>query len=71
MENRGEEKDLAQMNVHRDGERWVRFAKCFYMKGGIYQEGINWREYARAGSELHKAEAGEGEMEDGDNMAGI
>lgn len=41
VENRGEEKDLAQMNVHRDGERWVRFAKCFYMKGEIYQEGIN------------------------------
>lgn len=32
-ENMGEGKGLAQMNVHRDGKKWIQFAKCFYMKG--------------------------------------
>lgn len=41
MENMGEGKDLAQMSVHRDGKKWIRFAKCFYMNEKIYQEGIN------------------------------
>lgn len=33
MENMGEGKGLAQMNVHRDGKKWIQFTKCFYMKG--------------------------------------
>lgn len=41
MENVDEGKDLAQMNVHRDGKKQIQFAKCFYMKGRIYQEGIS------------------------------
>lgn len=41
MENMGEGKDLAQMNVHRDGRKWIQFAKCLYVEGRIYQEGIN------------------------------
>lgn len=71
MENMGEGKDLTQMSVHRDGKKWIRFAKCFYMNEKIYQEGINWMEHAGTVSELCKAEVGDGKMEDGDNMAGI
>lgn len=71
MENMGEGKALAQMNVHRDGKKWIQFAKCFYMGRWIYQEGINWKEHARKLSEPCKAEVGVKKMDDGGNMSGI
>lgn len=71
MENTGEGKDLAQMNIHRDGKKQIQFTKCFCMKGRVYQERTSWAEHAGTVSVLCKAEAGEGKMEDIGNMAGI
>lgn len=38
-----EGKDLAQANEHKDGRKWIQFAKWFLYekKFRIYQEGIN------------------------------